>query len=440
MFTYSVQYYLKVQTSYSAATGEGWYDSGSVAMATLASGEVDEGQDTRQMFTGWSGDASGVGLTSNGITMNSPKTANATWKTQFYLNASSDPPGVSQVTGSGWYDSGVSANISSLAVIPATESTRLKFDHWSGAFDGQSPTGIIVMDRPKSVTAHYVSQYLLTVQYDPASIESTYNETHAGWYNANANVQLGPPPPIISLSTVERLRFSGWVENATLNSTPSITVLINNPQTITLSYKTQYYVDVRSQYGAASGSGWYDKGSSATISVSSTGGTWPFSYNFAGWTLEPSTGEFNRSGSSWSLLVSQPYMVQAAWNADYVPLITLVGGAVALTVGLAALLLIGRRRGLFTRSGSTRPLRTAGRTSPCKRCGNLLPEGASFCEKCGNPVESVPSLSPAEEKVYDYVVKNEGVISLSKASSDLGISVEELKRITERLRKEGRLS
>lgn len=440
VFTYSVQYYLKVQTFYSTASGEGWYDAGSVAMATLSSGEVDEGQDTRQIFAGWSIDASGAGLTSNGITMNEPKTANATWKTQFYLNVSSDPPGVKQVTGSGWYGSGDSANISSVEVIQTAESIRLRFDHWSGAFDGQSPTGMIVMDRPKSVMAHYVSQYLLTVQYDPASIESNYNETHAGWYDANANVQIGPPPPIINLSTVERLQFSGWAENATLNTTPSIIVLINNPQTITLSYKTQYYVAVQSQYGAVSGSGWYEKGSLATISVSSTGGTWPFIYNFAGWTIEPSTGNLNRSGSSWNLLVTQPYVLQASWKADYVPIITMVGGVVAVTMGLVALVLIGRRRGLFTRGRGTQTLRTTGRASPCKRCGNLLPEGALFCEKCGNSVESIPGLGIVEDRVYDYVVKNEGVISLSKASSDLGISVEELKRITEKLKKEGRLS
>jgi predicted transcriptional regulator of viral defense system len=62
-----------------------------------------------------------------------------------------------------------------------------------------------------------------------------------------------------------------------------------------------------------------------------------------------------------------------------------------------------------------------------------------FCEKCGAPTIAVrpPSL---DDKVYDYIVKHEGVISLSAASAELGISVEMLKEITERLKKQGRLA
>lgn len=267
VFTYTAQYYLKVRTSYSTATGEGWYDSGAAAEAALKDGEVEESQGTRHVFTGWTGDASGTGLASSSILMDGPKAAVATWRTQFYLTVESDPPSVGDLNGSGWYDEGTSASFSAATVIPATEDTRLRFNHWSGAFDGQSPTGTVVMDSPKSVKAHYLAQYLLTVQYDPASIQSSYNETHSGWYEANANVQLGPAPPIISLSSVERLRFSGWIENDTSMSDPSITIPIDGPQKVTISYRTQYYVDVRSAYGSVTGSGWYDKGSLAKISV-----------------------------------------------------------------------------------------------------------------------------------------------------------------------------
>jgi predicted transcriptional regulator of viral defense system len=48
--------------------------------------------------------------------------------------------------------------------------------------------------------------------------------------------------------------------------------------------------------------------------------------------------------------------------------------------------------------------------------------------------------STLDDKVYDYIVKHEGVISTSKASSDLGLSVNELKEITERLKKKGLLT
>jgi hypothetical protein len=446
VFTYTAQYYLKVQTSYSAGIGEGWYDSGSSAQATLKDGEVDERQDTRHVFTGWTGDVSGAGLTSNAILMNGPKNAVARWKTQFYLTVESDPPNVKNLNGSGWYDAGTQATISAAPVISATEDTRLKFSNWSGALDGQSPTGTVMMDRPKSVKARYLAQYLLAVQFDPASIQSSYNETHTGWYDANADVQLGPAPPIIDLSSVERLRFLGWVQNSTTQTEPSITILMNNPRKVTLSYKTQYYVDVRSSYGAVAGSGWYDKGSSAKVSGPSAAGTWPFTYNFAGWTVDPSTGKLTQDGNSWALSVDRPYVVRANWSADYLPLITLVGGGAGLVVILVAALVVGRRRGLFIRGPRPRTLKPTGlRSGPeskrtCTRCGGEIPENATFCQKCGAAVEAIPLMSPLEDKVYNYIVKHEGVISLSKASSDLGISIEDLNQITSKLKKEGRLA
>ena len=68
-----------------------------------------------------------------------------------------------------------------------------------------------------------------------------------------------------------------------------------------------------------------------------------------------------------------------------------------------------------------------------------MPKGAEFCEKCGAPIATLVEPS-AENKVYDYIVKHEGIISLSEASTELGISVEQLKEITERLKREGRLA
>jgi ribosomal protein L40E len=296
------------------------------------------------------------------------------------------------------------------------------------------------------VKAHYLAQYLLTVQYDPASIQPSFNETHAGWYDANVNVQLGPTPPIVDLSSVERLRFLGWIENDTTASNPSITILMNKPQKVTLSYETQYYVEVRSSYGSVTGSGWYDKGSIAKISAFSTAGTWPFSYKFGGWTVDPSVGKLNQVDDSWTLLVDRPYVVQANWHVDYLPLIGLIGGGAAFTVVLVVAIVIGRKRGLLTRERATPALKPAvlpsgrGEMQLCASCGSQIPKGALFCQKCGATAALTPSLSSSEERVYDYIVKHNGVISLSKASVDLDISVDQLKKITERLKKEGRLA
>jgi hypothetical protein len=445
-FTYTAEYYLTVETSYSTSTGQGWYSSGTAAQATVNDANVDQGQGTREVFTGWAGDTSGTGLTSAQIFMTGPKTAIANWKTQFLLTVESSPANVSGLSGFGWYDSGSEATFSAVAVLPATANTRLMFEHWSGDYSGQSTTGQLLMERPKTVKANFLAQFLLTVQYNPASISSGYNESHAGWYDVNSNVQLGPAPSIVNLSSVERLSFVGWTNSNSTSSNPSYTVVMDQPLTITLSYKTQYYVAVQSSQGSAMGSGWYDRGSKANITVTTGSQSWPISYTLTGWQLNPSSGTLTKTDHSWSLTVDRPYVVQAQWSFDYLPLVELFGGGGIAAVVVAVAFVFARRRNAFDRAQPTpNPPASVSAPAPagqvamqvCSTCGNLVPKGA-FCEKCGAPMEG-PKVSSLEDKVYDYIVKHEGVISLSTASAELGIPIEELKTITSRLKNEGRL-
>jgi len=84
------QYFLNVSSEFGNRTGEGWYDSGSQVNAGIDRREV-AAEDAFHVyvFTGWSGDASGTGLTSDPMTMNGPKTAMAVWEkrpsTAFYI-------------------------------------------------------------------------------------------------------------------------------------------------------------------------------------------------------------------------------------------------------------------------------------------------------------------------------------------------------------------
>ena len=437
VFSYSTQYLLTVQTAYSSSNGGGWYDSGSVAQVTMKDAEVDENQGTRLIFTGWKGDVSGSNLTSNPILMNSPKTAVGGWKSQFSLTINSDPPGVENFQGAGWYDSGAQATFSTPQNVQASADSRLRFGSWSGDYNGASSTGSVVMDRPKVVTAHYVVQYLVSVTYAPQTIPSNYNVTSAGWYDVDSFVQLGPAPTTIDVSSVERLKFSNWVDNGNSTQNVSVSVFVDKPHTITLTYTTQYYLDVQTAQGAVSGSGWYDKGSTAKI-TELPGNSWPIAYTFSGWSIDPPTGNLIKTDDSWSLVVDRPYTVQATWMVDYSPLIEIAAAASAsVAIAAAAVFLLYRRKrrskGLLSKKGRI-----------CQTCGNLVPAGALFCQKCGKSPDAQPAqepvLAPLEQKVYDYIIKNEGVISLSKAASDLDLTVDHLKAITEKLKKDGRLA
>jgi hypothetical protein len=399
--------------------------------------EVDEGLGTRLIFRGWSNDASGSNLTSNPILMNSAKTAVAAWKTQFSLTINSNPTGVQNFQGSGWYDSGSQATFSTPQNVQATGDSRLRFGSWSGDYTGSSSTGNVVMDRPKVVTANYVTQYLVSVTYDPTTILPNYNVTSAGWYDLDSYVQLGPAPTTIDVSSVERLKFSSWVDNGISTQNVSISVFVDKAHKVLLSYSTQYYLDVQTTHGAVSGSGWYDKGTTAKITELPES-SWPIAYVFSGWSVNPPTGNVIKTDDSWSLVVDGPYSVQADWTVDYTPLIEIAAATSAsiILLAVAAFLIYRRKRRmkeLQTRKGRV-----------CQSCGNLVPTGAFFCQKCGKSPEAQPTLEPVltplERKVYDYIIKNEGVISMSKAASDLDLNVDQLKTITEKLKKDGRLA
>jgi len=444
IFTYLPQYFLAVQTPYGSADGQGWYTSGSTAHATVSDQDVPEGQGTRNIFSGWTGDATGSQLASNAITMDGPKVAVANWTTQFLLAVESDPPNATGLSGSGWYNSNTQANFSASMVIPETSTTRLEFDHWSGEFTGQQIVGSILMDRPKTVKADYLAQYLLAVQYSPVNVAGSYNETHAGWYDTNSDVQLGPAPATITLSAVERLQFTGWSDSGSLSNNLSYTILVDRPRNITLSYTTQYYVEVQSGYGTFSGSGWYDRGATATITGPTEYGTWPISHTLTGWTVDPPSEALTDNGGSWAIVVNGPYVVQAQWGLNYFPLILLFCGAV---IGATAAVggFVGYKRGAFRRPSMPKPQKTQLTPSThnpkgtCNHCGSNISNDAEFCEKCGAAVSGTQHFS-VDDRVYDYIVNHQGVISLGTASTDLGMPVEQLKEITERLKGQGRLS
>jgi hypothetical protein len=81
---YKTQYKLNVQSPYVSPKGNGWYDSGSKATASINS---NSGNIIRHTFTGWSGDTTGREPNVS-LTMDGPKTIKADWQTsylKFYL-------------------------------------------------------------------------------------------------------------------------------------------------------------------------------------------------------------------------------------------------------------------------------------------------------------------------------------------------------------------
>jgi hypothetical protein len=167
-WNWKTQYYLTVVSPYNTAGGTGWYDSGATAYATLILGTVPIVPGWEQaVFTGWSDDASGTGLTSNAITMNGPKTAVAGWKIQFFLEVVTNPSNITTIPGEGWYDNWTYVNLTAPQYVPnatGVSGVRYNFTYWDvdGVSQGVGNNPISVhMNTNHTATAYFTLQYLI---------------------------------------------------------------------------------------------------------------------------------------------------------------------------------------------------------------------------------------------------------------------------------------
>lgn len=81
-------YQLNVSSSHGTTGGAGWYEVGQNVQASIDKTTETNGTEIQYVFSGWGGDASGTGSTSNTIVMDGPKSATAKWNTQYKLTFS----------------------------------------------------------------------------------------------------------------------------------------------------------------------------------------------------------------------------------------------------------------------------------------------------------------------------------------------------------------
>jgi hypothetical protein len=235
---WETQYYLSVSSAYSSTSGAGWYDSGTTANAVLSSGTVSGGTGVQHVFTGWSGDASGTTLASNAITMTGPKAATANWKTQYYLNQSTNFGSVSPV--SGWYDAG--SNVTLSATPPTAEAgERFVWNDWtgtgSGSYTGTDAQSSLTMNGPVTESASWTHQYMLTVTSPHGSPTPT-----TGWFDAGASIRASVASPIEGLFVTQYV-CSGWTGSGSVpasGTADTTDFTISQPSSIAWNWETQY--------------------------------------------------------------------------------------------------------------------------------------------------------------------------------------------------------
>jgi len=456
-FTYKTQYYLEVSSQYGSPTGTGWYDEGATAYAKLVVNMTEVSEGVRYVFARWEADASGQNIVSDPIVMDHPKKAVAVWKTQYSLRISSDPVDIFSPS-TLWFDEGALASLSAPNGT-AVADTRFVFAQWSGDYAGLSPQGSLKMDGPKSVVAKYKTQYLLSIKFTPPDIEQEPDMPRSEWHDAGATVPLGPVRQILPVSSVERLTFDSWKIDGMTQQGLSMDVSMDGPHQVEVTYRTEYYLEVTSTIGETTGSAWYPSGETATFSVTYHGSDFPVKYTLTDWQSSPSTTIAKLSATEAKIKMDRAYVVKAVWASDYTPALIFlfaIGSVVILIAGLAFLAVkrpgsLARLMSSFKRGPGRGKLVAAGSAAAvpgsivvCQKCGARVPESAVYCQSCGASLAPARPTEPAvleavDERVYEYIVKRQGEISLSQASKDLRLSVDELRNSTERLKKKGRL-
>ncbi len=456
-FSYNTQYYLEVLSPYGSPSGTGWYNESATAYARIAKNMTEGPEGVRYVFAKWEGEASGQNIVSDGIIMDHPKKAVAAWKTQYRLRISSDPVEILPPS-TLWFDAGSLAEF----LAPngtASPDTRYVFTQWVGDYAGSSPGGSIQMDSAKSVTAKYKTQYLLSIAFTPSEVAQEKEMPRTGWYDAGSTATLGPVTQTVTVSSVERLAFISWNVDGMIQQGTSIDVRMDGPHHVEVTYRAQYYLEVTSLLGETTGSGWYFSGEKTRFGVTYRGSDFPVKYTLSGWQSSPSAVITTVSATEAEINMDRPYVVEAVWSGDYTPawifLFVISSVVIALTAvavftvkkpGSLGRLMSSFKHGFRTRKVSLSGAAMAPPTSlvACQRCGARVPSSAEYCHFCGASMAVARAAEPADleavdEQVYQYILKRHGEISLSRASKDLGLSVDELKISTERLKKKRRL-
>jgi hypothetical protein len=339
---YVLQYYLTVTSPYATPSGEDWYDSGDTAYAALDTGVVDHGNETRRMFTSWSDDASGTDYSlSDPILMNAPKTATANWKTQYYLTLETNPSGVTTPSGEGWYDAGTSASISTdeyVDILPG--SSRYKFVNWTTAdmseiIDPTSPLTTVLMDKPKTVTANYKVQYLITFDQTGVGVDFTGNVVNidgsdysvadlpiAFWWDEGSFHGFSFYSPLVVTPNTKQYV---WESTTGLSILQGDSLSITTAGSVTGSYKIQYYLTVTSPYGTPGGEGWYDSGSTAygTLDIDTVDHGNGTRRLFTSWSGDASGADYTQSDS---ILMDAPKTAIANWKTQHYLTLTSTSG------------------------------------------------------------------------------------------------------------------
>lgn len=188
-------------------------------------------------------------------------------------------------------------------------------------------------------------QFEVSLQGTSNVIFSPTSPTNDNWFDAGSDVQFIVPYIISSDNNYTRQQIVGWsldssdiniISNQASGTFKSPVIHMSEPHTVDLKYKTQYYVNVVTNFGRTLGTGWYNSGTIVDITALA-GNDILVNHIFSGW-QGPVIGNTNQESTE--IFVDSPKILVANWSADY----TNISMIVIIVIAVAVVLTIYQKR------------------------------------------------------------------------------------------------
>ncbi len=182
------------------------------------------------------------------------------WQIGYSIKVVSDYGNISRYSN---YSAYATTGISAPEYVNISNGVREKFAGWKGIGDGSytgySRSASISMDSNITETASWTRQYYVNATTPYGSVNGS------GWYDANSTAYLSLKSSSIYVGYGSREEFVNWSNGM---DSPISTLVVDGPKAIAANWALQYYINATTPYGSVNGSGWYDDGANAIVSLS----------------------------------------------------------------------------------------------------------------------------------------------------------------------------
>ena len=261
---WSAEYYIDIISAHGNPYGTGWYSPGSTVTFGIDSTTIIR-SDARYQFLSWTGTGSGSYSGTNPqstINITGSATEHANWDAEYLVVTGSEPEGILQVPGAGWYQQN-----KQFTTISAPDTVTI--NRVSYAFKGWKINGNIVpgnpvtlaIDAPKTIIADYSKDITVVVTTNVGTGTKVIvdgeekNAPFSTSWVAGAKHSIGVVAVQNGTPGIKYI-FQQWGHGGkqTQDVAPTSNV------TYIADLETQYYLDVSDNAGGAihpPGTGWY---------------------------------------------------------------------------------------------------------------------------------------------------------------------------------------